>query len=120
MFIGICGKIAGHVPRLGEQSPRRPPLHAAGGSVCGLPRGFWRGEVLWCGGFLSLGLQGGVRHRCRRRAIGGDRVRRVAAATLDACRALLTDHLSDGARWGNPPFARGTPSGGVPRLAPSS
>ncbi|CAB1457873.1 unnamed protein product [Pleuronectes platessa] len=26
-----------------------------------------------------------------------------AAATLDACRALLADHLSYGDRWGNPP-----------------
>ncbi|CAB1426285.1 unnamed protein product [Pleuronectes platessa] len=38
---------------------------------------------------------------------GGDRVRRSAAATLDACRALLADHLGYGDRWGNPPFARG-------------
>ncbi|CAB1436838.1 unnamed protein product [Pleuronectes platessa] len=28
---------------------------------------------------------------------------RSAAATLDACRALLADHLSYGDRWGNPP-----------------
>ncbi|CAB1457408.1 unnamed protein product [Pleuronectes platessa] len=32
---------------------------------------------------------------------------RSAAATLDACRALLADHLSYGDRWGNPLFARG-------------
>ncbi|CAB1433144.1 unnamed protein product [Pleuronectes platessa] len=36
-------------------------------------------------------------------AEGGDRVRRSAAATLDACRALLADHLRYGDRWGNPP-----------------
>ena len=74
--------------------------------------------------FAALSLwgtsRGGVRRRCGRRAVGGDRVRRSAAATLDACRALLADHLSYGARWGNPPFARGAPSGGAPRLAPSS
>ncbi|CAB1423623.1 unnamed protein product [Pleuronectes platessa] len=46
-------------------------------------------------------------HWCGRRAVGGDPVRRSAAATLDACRDLLADHLSYGARWGNPPFARG-------------
>ncbi|CAB1420139.1 unnamed protein product [Pleuronectes platessa] len=28
---------------------------------------------------------------------------RSAAATLDACRALLADHLSYGDCWGNPP-----------------
>ncbi|CAB1422921.1 unnamed protein product [Pleuronectes platessa] len=28
---------------------------------------------------------------------------RSAAATLDACRALLADHLSYGDRWWNPP-----------------
>ncbi|CAB1461031.1 unnamed protein product [Pleuronectes platessa] len=87
------------------------------------------GEVLfrgasrlqWCGGFLSLGPRGGVPRRCGRRAVGGDRVRRsAAAATLDACRDLLADHLSYSARWGNPPFARGAPSGGAPRLASSS
>ena len=63
------------------------------------------------GGFFPLsflGPRGGVRRRCGRRAVGGDRVRRSEAATLDACRALLADHLSYGARWGNPPFARGT------------
>ncbi|CAB1436097.1 unnamed protein product [Pleuronectes platessa] len=32
---------------------------------------------------------------------------RSAAATLDACRALLAHHLSYGDRWGNPLFARG-------------
>ncbi|CAB1431296.1 unnamed protein product [Pleuronectes platessa] len=32
---------------------------------------------------------------------------RLAAATLDACLALLADHLSYGDRWGNPLFARG-------------
>ncbi|CAB1455650.1 unnamed protein product [Pleuronectes platessa] len=32
-----------------------------------------------------------------------------SVVTLDACRALLADHLSYGARWGNPPFARGGP-----------
>ncbi|CAB1431692.1 unnamed protein product, partial [Pleuronectes platessa] len=63
------------------------------------------------GCFLSLGPWGGVRRRCGRRAVGGDRVRRSAAATLDACRALLVDHLSYGGHWGNPPFARGAPSG---------
>ncbi|CAB1445269.1 unnamed protein product [Pleuronectes platessa] len=47
--------------------------------------------------------RGGVHRRRGRRAVGGDRVRRSAAATLDACRALLADHLSYGDRWGNPP-----------------
>ncbi|CAB1430433.1 unnamed protein product [Pleuronectes platessa] len=125
MFTGIWGKTAGHVPRLGKQSPRRPPLHATGGSVCIRHRRFF---VLVCGaswrrrsgGFLSLGPRGGVRHWCGRRAVGGDRVRRSAAATLDAFRRLLADHFSYGARCGNPPFARGAPSGGAPRLAPSS
>ncbi|CAB1445508.1 unnamed protein product [Pleuronectes platessa] len=32
---------------------------------------------------------------------------RSAAATLDAYRALLADHLSSGDRWGNPLFTRG-------------
>ncbi|CAB1431561.1 unnamed protein product [Pleuronectes platessa] len=32
---------------------------------------------------------------------------RSAVATLDACRALLADHLRYGDRWGNPLFARG-------------
>ncbi|CAB1449402.1 unnamed protein product [Pleuronectes platessa] len=45
---------------------------------------------------------------------------RSAAATLDACRALLTDHLSYGDRWGNPPFAPGGAPCGAPRLVPSS
>ncbi|CAB1438200.1 unnamed protein product [Pleuronectes platessa] len=27
----------------------------------------------WCGGFLSLGPRGGIRWRCGRRAVGGDR-----------------------------------------------
>ncbi|CAB1420539.1 unnamed protein product, partial [Pleuronectes platessa] len=38
-------------------------------------------------------------------------IRWSAAVTLDECRSLLVDHLSYGARWGNPPFARGAPSG---------
>ncbi|CAB1416832.1 unnamed protein product [Pleuronectes platessa] len=101
-----------------------PPLHAAGDSACGTPRRIFGGEVLfrcasrrqWYGGFLSLGPWGGVRRRCGRRAVGGDRVRRSAAATLDACRALLLDHLSYGACWGNPPFARGPPPAAAKRL----
>ncbi|CAB1450010.1 unnamed protein product, partial [Pleuronectes platessa] len=36
--------------------------------------------------------------------VGGDRVRRSAPANLDACQALLADHLSYGARWGNHPI----------------
>ncbi|CAB1444918.1 unnamed protein product [Pleuronectes platessa] len=103
------------VPPLGEQalsSPRRRRLgvrHASrfflgGRSYSAVPHG-----VSGAGCFLSLGPWGGVRRRCGRRAVGGDRVRRSAAATLDACRALLADHLSYGARWGNPPFARGGP-----------
>ncbi|CAB1433161.1 unnamed protein product, partial [Pleuronectes platessa] len=101
-------KPAGHVPRLGEQSLRRPPLRAAGGSVCGTGRSSSGGTSRrrLCGGFLSLGPR--VHRRHGRRAVGGDRVRRSAAATLDACRALLADHLSYGDRWGNPLFARGT------------
>ncbi|CAB1421535.1 unnamed protein product [Pleuronectes platessa] len=100
----------------------------AGDSACGTPRRFFGGgPIPLClkasvvrGAFFLLDREGGVRRRCGRRAVGGDRVRRSAAATLDACRALLADHLSYGARWGNPPFARGAPSGGAPRLAPSS
>ncbi|CAB1412635.1 unnamed protein product [Pleuronectes platessa] len=92
MFIGICG----HVPWLGEQSPRRPPLHAAGGSVCRSPQGFLGGGgprqrrlmVSLVRGFLSLGPPGSVRRRCGRRAVVRDRIRRSAAATLDACRAF--------------------------------
>ncbi|CAB1433532.1 unnamed protein product, partial [Pleuronectes platessa] len=57
-----------------RQSPRRHPLHAAGGSVCGRLKVFWGG--------------------------GPSDASRSAAATLDACRALLADHLSYGARWG--------------------
>ncbi|CAB1452145.1 unnamed protein product [Pleuronectes platessa] len=95
-----------------------PPLHDAGDLACGTPRRFFGGGrsysavphgVSGAGCFLSLGPWGGVRRRCGRRAVGGDRVRRSAAATLDACRPLLADHLSYGARWGNPPFARGPP-----------
>ncbi|CAB1452807.1 unnamed protein product [Pleuronectes platessa] len=60
----------------------------------------------WCGGFRALGPRGGIRRRCGRRGpVGGDRVRRLAAATLDACQPGLADHLSYGARWGNPPAA---------------
>ncbi|CAB1420048.1 unnamed protein product [Pleuronectes platessa] len=56
--------------------------------------------------------EGGVRHQYGRRAVAGDRVRRSG---------LFADHLSYGARWGNPPFAGGQgASGGAPRLAPSS
>ncbi|CAB1460127.1 unnamed protein product [Pleuronectes platessa] len=47
--------------------------------------------------------RGGVHRRRGKRAVGGYRVRRSVAATLDACRALLADHLSYGDRWGNPP-----------------
>ncbi|CAB1422489.1 unnamed protein product [Pleuronectes platessa] len=92
---------AGHVLRLGEQSPRRPPHHAAGGSVCGTPRRFFRGGGARprCRGFPSSMPRGGVRRRCGRRGpVGGDRVRRSATATLDVCRALLADHLSYSAR----------------------
>ncbi|CAB1441515.1 unnamed protein product, partial [Pleuronectes platessa] len=91
---------AGHVLRLGEQSPRRPPHHAAGGSVC-TPRRFFRGGGARprCGGFPYSMPRGGVRRRCGRRGpVGGDRVRRSATATLDVCRALLADHLSYSAR----------------------
>ena len=49
---------------------------------------------------------------------GGDRVRRSAAATLDARRALLADLPSYGAR--RDPRSRGGHPGGSPRLAPSS
>ncbi|CAB1426987.1 unnamed protein product [Pleuronectes platessa] len=92
---------AGHVLRLGEHSPRRPPHHAAGGSVCGTPRRFFRGGGARprCGGFPYSMPRGGVRRRCGRRGpVGGDRVRRSATATLDVCRALLADHLSYSAR----------------------
>ncbi|CAB1429004.1 unnamed protein product [Pleuronectes platessa] len=74
------------VPRLGSS---RPPLHDAGDSACGTPQRFFGG-----GGANPLCLTASV-------------VR--GAATLDACRALLPDHLSYGARRGNPPFARGPP-----------
>ncbi|CAB1414218.1 unnamed protein product [Pleuronectes platessa] len=84
----------------GSSRPR-PPHHAAGGSVCGTPRRFFRGGGARprCGGFPSSMPRGGVRRRCRRRGpVGGDRVRRSATATLDVCRALLADHLSYSAR----------------------
>ncbi|CAB1420937.1 unnamed protein product [Pleuronectes platessa] len=74
---------------------------SAGGSVCGPPRRFFLG-----GGPRP---RGGVRLRCGKRAVGGDRVRRSAAATLDACRALLADHLSYRVSGGTLPFVRGTP-----------
>ncbi|CAB1455961.1 unnamed protein product [Pleuronectes platessa] len=86
-------------------SPSVALLSTARGSVCGTGRSSSGGTSRrhWWGGFLSLGRRGGVHRRRGRRAVGGDRVRRSAAATLDACRALLADHLSYGDRWGNPP-----------------
>ncbi|CAB1455553.1 unnamed protein product [Pleuronectes platessa] len=45
----------------------------------------------------------------QRWGVGGDRVWRSAAATLDGCRARLADHRSYSARWGNPPFTPGSP-----------
>ncbi|CAB1420901.1 unnamed protein product [Pleuronectes platessa] len=42
----------------------------------------------------------------------GWRVPGTAVGGSDSGRSLLADHLSYGARWANPPFARGAPSGG--------
>ncbi|CAB1445558.1 unnamed protein product [Pleuronectes platessa] len=86
---------------LGEQSLRRPPLRGQRPSVR-------HREVLirWhLTASLVRGLSfSGAAGRCPSPARkAGDRVRRSAAATLDACRALLADHLSYGDRWGNPP-----------------
>ncbi|CAB1435900.1 unnamed protein product [Pleuronectes platessa] len=97
------------VPRLGEQSPSSPRRRRLGvrhastffGGGGPIPLCLMA-SVVW-GAFFLLG-RGAV-------SVGGDLVQRSAAVTLDACRALLADHLSYGARWGNPPFARGAPSG---------
>ncbi|CAB1423939.1 unnamed protein product [Pleuronectes platessa] len=80
----------------GTKKKRRTLGKAVIDPACGTPQRFFGGEVLfrgasrrqWYGGFLSLGPRGGVLRRCRRRAVGRDRVRRSAAATLDACRDL--------------------------------
>ncbi|CAB1445276.1 unnamed protein product [Pleuronectes platessa] len=93
-----------HVPRLGEQSLRRPPLRGQRLSVRHrevLIR--WRLTASLVRG-LSFSCTAGrcpspVRKAGRWRGSGT----RSAAATLDACRALLADHLSYGDRWGNPP-----------------
>ncbi|CAB1452542.1 unnamed protein product [Pleuronectes platessa] len=89
---------------LGEQSLRRPPLRGQRLSVR-------HREVLirWR---LTASLVRGLSfswtaRRCPSLARKAGRWRgpgtRSAAATLDACRALLADHLSYGDRWGNPP-----------------
>ncbi|CAB1412945.1 unnamed protein product [Pleuronectes platessa] len=89
---------------LGEQSLRRPPLRGQRLSVRHreiLIR--WRLKASLVQGLSFSWSAGGVHRRRGRRAVGGDRVRRSAAVTLDACRALLADHLRYGDRWGNPP-----------------
>ncbi|CAB1413486.1 unnamed protein product [Pleuronectes platessa] len=104
------------MPRLWKQLLRRPPLHAAGSSVCGTPQRFFGGEVLF---------RGASRRQCPsavRKAGTGWWGPGTAVGGSDSGRpwSLLTDLLSYGARWGNPPFARG----GLPavrlgwRLAP--
>ncbi|CAB1460541.1 unnamed protein product [Pleuronectes platessa] len=103
------------MPRLGEQSPRRPPLHAAGDPACGTPqRFFWGGgPLLRC---LTASVVRGLSFSWTAvwcpppvRKAGRWRGPGTASATLDACRDLLADHLSYAARWGKPPFARGPP-----------
>ncbi|CAB1424469.1 unnamed protein product [Pleuronectes platessa] len=93
-----------HIFSLGEQSLRRPPLRGQRLSVR-------HREVLirW---HLTASLVGGLSFswtvgRCpspaRKAGCWRGLGTRSAAATLDACRALLADHLSYGDRWGNPP-----------------
>ncbi|CAB1452742.1 unnamed protein product, partial [Pleuronectes platessa] len=87
-----------------NQSLRRPPLRAAGGSVCGTGRSSSGGTS-----HLVRGLSfSWTAVRCPSPARKAGRWRgpgtRSAAATLDAYRALLADHLSYSDRWGNPLF----------------
>uniref|UniRef100_A0AAQ5YBH7 Uncharacterized protein n=1 Tax=Amphiprion ocellaris TaxID=80972 RepID=A0AAQ5YBH7_AMPOC len=106
---------AGLEPRLGEQSPRRPPLSAAGGAVRGPPRGaLVRGAPCVAGRGFS---RGGVRRRRGRRAGGGDRVRRFGGG--DSGRAPGPSRGSPQLRRPLGSRSRGPP-GGLPRLAPSS
>ncbi|CAB1438800.1 unnamed protein product [Pleuronectes platessa] len=78
------------------------------GSVCGTGRSSSGGTSRRLVRGLSFSWTAG---RCPSPAREAGRWRgpgtRSAAATLDACRALLADHLSYGDRWGNPVFARG-------------
>ncbi|CAB1435725.1 unnamed protein product [Pleuronectes platessa] len=95
----LCGKIAhGSDPDEGKEP-------GAGGAVAPSPSSPRRRrlsvrhrEVL-----IRWHLTAPARKAGRWRGLGT----RSAAATLDACRALLADHLSYGDRWGNPLFARG-------------
>ncbi|CAB1430760.1 unnamed protein product [Pleuronectes platessa] len=82
-----------------------PRAQTAGGAVAPSPSSprRWRLSVrhqevlIWCR--LTASLVPPARKAGRWRGLGT----RSAAATLDACRALLADHLSYGDRWGNPP-----------------
>ncbi|CAB1444879.1 unnamed protein product [Pleuronectes platessa] len=73
------------MPRLQKQSLRRPPLHAAGGSVCGTPQRFFGGRCPSAVRKAGSGWWGPGT------AVGGSDSGRP--------RSLLTDHLSYGARW---------------------
>ncbi|CAB1414483.1 unnamed protein product [Pleuronectes platessa] len=79
-------------------APPEAQCAASGGPHPVAPHG-----VTGAGAFFLLDR--GVHRRRGRRWRGPGT--RSAAATLDACRALLADHLSYGDRWGNPLFARG-------------
>ncbi|CAB1416837.1 unnamed protein product [Pleuronectes platessa] len=106
--VDLVMRTAGHVPRLGAvaplpSSPRCRRLSVRHREV--LIR--WHLTASLVGG-LSFSWYAGrcpspARKAGRWRGLG----KRSAAATLDACRALLADHLSYGDRWGNPLFARG-------------
>lgn len=102
------------MPRLVEQSPRRPPPAAAGSAARGPRRGALCWLCLWRG--LPGGLRGAVSAAATKAGRAGGPGMSVAAATLDARRALLADLPSYGAR--RDPFARAP--GGWPRPAPSS
>ncbi|CAB1435116.1 unnamed protein product [Pleuronectes platessa] len=104
MFIFV-----GHVPQLGEQSLRRPPLRGQRLSVrhrevlirCRLTASLVRGlSFSWTAGRCPSPARKAGRWRGPGTAVGGSDSGRVSA--------LLADHLSYGDRWG------------TLRLAPSS
>ncbi|CAB1428118.1 unnamed protein product [Pleuronectes platessa] len=98
----IAHRSRGSAPRPAHSlRDTRPELLHVKELVTDSPAAQWKqGSVCGTGRSSSGGTS---RRRRGRRAVGGDWVRRSAAATLDACRALLADHLSYGDRWGNPP-----------------
>ncbi|CAB1449403.1 unnamed protein product [Pleuronectes platessa] len=95
------------MPRLGE-SVCGPPQCFFGGGKSSSARSLVRGlSFSWAAGRCPSPVQkAGAGWRGPGTAVGGSDSGLVSA--------LLADHLSYGARWGNPPFARGAPSSALP------